>query len=158
MPNSAIISTPASTSTVKFEPERTQFKDISKINPTLLQDVINCYKKHKYVCKTCFIRYNRQEILVGGKPCRSCKNSTTVRVIPASKLCRNFRNLKFVAIPPPPKVLMAHFNRHKPFLFCRNSDHTLCYDRAKELWYAHSVEEMVVWTVERYWGELCGWV
>jgi hypothetical protein len=133
-----------------FEPSKTHIKDISEIHPVLLQDVVNCYKKYKYVCRICFIRYNRQEIVVGGKPCKRCKNTATVRIMPASKLCKNFRDLKILAIPPPPKVLMAPTNLHKPFLYCRNSDHLLCYDRAKESWYGHSVEELVVWTIERY--------
>ena len=136
-----------------FEPSKTHIKDISEIHPLLLQDVVNCYKKYKYVCRICFIRYNRQEIVVGGKPCKRCKNTATVRIMPASKLCKNFRELRILAIPPPPKVLMAPTNRHKPFLYCRNSDHLLCYDRAKESWYGHSVEELVVWTVERYYGQ-----
>jgi hypothetical protein len=133
-----------------FEPSKTHIKDISEIHPVLLQDVVNCYKKYKYVCRICFIRYNRQEIVVGGKPCKRCKNATTVRIMPSSKLCKNFRDLKILAIPPPPKVLMAPTNLHKPFLYCRNSDHLLCYDRAKESWYGHSVEELVVWTIERF--------
>ena len=58
-----------------------------------------------------------------------------------------------LAIPPPPKVLMAPTNRYKPFLYCRNNDHLLCYDRAKESWYAHSMDEIVIWTVERHYGE-----
>ena len=141
----------ASSTSQRFDPEKTLFKDISKINPILLQDVINCYKKCKFVCRTCFMRHNWQEILLGGKPCRYCKNTATIRIIPASKLCKNFRDLKIVAIPPPPKILMSPMNRHKPFQYCRNTEHITCYDRAKESWYAHSIEEIVIWTVERYW-------
>ena len=69
-------------------------------------------------------------------------------------MCKNFRDLKVLAIPPPPKMLMTPGTQHKPFQYCRNVDHMLCYDRAKESWYAHSIEEIVIWTVERYWGEI----
>ena len=144
---------PVPTTPLYFDPAKTQFKDVSDIHPALLQDIVNCYKKYKYVCRTCFVRYNRQEIIVGGKPCRKCRNTTTTRIVPASKMCKNFRDLRVLAIPPPPKVLMAPTNRHKPFLYCRNVDHLLCYDRAKESWYAHSMDELVIWTVERHWRE-----
>ena len=148
-PFSASITTPQ-----RFLPEKTLFKDISKINPVLLQDVVNCYKKYKFVCRTCFFRHNCQEAMHTGKPCRQCKNTAAIRVIPASRMCKNFRDLKVLAIPPPPKMLMSPGNHHKPFQYCRNEDHMLCYDRAKESWYAHSIEEIVIWTVERYWGEI----
>ena len=145
----------AATAPQQFDPEKTLFKDISKINPVLLQDIVNCYKKSKYVCRTCFVRHHRQEIIPAGKQCRQCKNTAAIRVMPSSKMCQNFKDMKVLAIPSPPKVMMSPMNRNKPFQYCRNTDHTVCYEKsvAKESWYAHSIEELVIWTVERYWSE-----
>ena len=139
----------------QFDPEKTVFKDISKINPILLQDIVNCYKKSKFVCKFCFVNYHRQEVIPGGKPCRQCKNGMKILVMPSSKMCKNFKNMSVLAIPPPPKVLMVPSNHHKPFMYCRNPDHTVCYEKSmtKETWYAHSIEELVIWTVERHWSK-----
>ena len=73
-------------------------------------------------------------------------------------MCRNFRNSKVVPIPPPPKFLMSAENRHKPFQYCRNVDHSECYVKSvvKESSYAHSIEELAVWTVERHYSEGVG--
>ena len=75
-------------------------------------------------------------------------------------MCRNFRNSKLVPIPPPPKFLMSAANHHKPFQYCHNADHSECYAKSvvKESWYAHSIEELVVWTVERQYSEEGGGV
>jgi hypothetical protein len=46
--------------------------------------------------------------------------------------------------------------RHKPFQMCKKSEHKLCFDKSAsgDTWFAHSIEELVVWTVERHFG-LC---
>ena len=135
-----------------FDPEKTIFKDVSKINPTLLQDVVNCYKKKKIVCKACFFRNRGQEVVVSNnRPCHQCRESETVLVIPASRMCRNFSNSKSVVISQPPRLLMNALNAHKPFQYCRNSSHSVCYEQScgKDVKYAHSIEELVIWTIER---------
>ncbi len=45
--------------------------------------------------------------------------------------------------------------RHKPFQICRNTDHQFCENKAAlgENRFAHSIEELVVWTVERHYSK-----
>ena len=95
----------------RYDPAKTCFKQVSNINPRLLQDVINCYKRGKAVCRQCFFRSQNQVDVVnassGQKKCIICKSSDTVLVMPASKLCENSAGLNTVAVPPPPSKLLA---------------------------------------------------
>lgn len=52
-------------------------------------------------------------------------------------------------------VCIVHLYRHKPFQMCKNTDHQLCEDKASigENRFAHSIEELVVWTIERHFRE-----
>ena len=45
-------------------------------------------------------------------------------------------------------------HRHKPFQMCKKNEHKLCYDKSAsgDTWFAHSIEELVIWTVERHYG------
>ena len=141
----------------RFNPEQTVFKNITKINPYLLQDVVNCYQMKMIVCKFCFFRNNHREKVGHNRYCRRCKRiSPSILVIPASRMCKNFDNMKFIPIPPPPKVMLANGNKHKPFQYCHNPDHMSCFERSAtgDIWFAHSIEELVIWTVERHYGVL----
>ena len=137
----------------RFDPEKTVFKDVSKINPHLLQDIVNSYKKSQTVCKFCFFRNRRQEKLGANCYCKQCKRvNPTVIVMPSSKLCKNFANMKVVPVSKPPKVLMSGSNRQKPFQYCQRTNHVPCLEKSAtdDVWFAHSIEELVVWTVERH--------
>ena len=59
----------------------------------------------------------------------------------------SFLSLPFTVSPP---------SRHKPFQMCKNYDHQLCDDKATigGNWFAHSIEELVIWTVQRHYGNL----
>lgn len=76
-------------------------------------------------------------------------------LIPASVMCTNFASLKFVPISPPPQVLMTGAQRSKPFIYCQNKDHVACFRNAAkgEVLFAHSIEELVVWTVEKHYSK-----
>ena len=129
---------------------------MSKINPHLLQDIVNNYKKSKTVCKFCFFRNRRNDKLGANCYCKQCKRiNPTVIALPASSLCKNFANMKVVPISKPPKVLMSGSNRLKPFQYCQKSNHLSCFEKSAtdEVWFAHSIEELVVWTVERRYRE-----
>ena len=86
--------------------------------------------------------------------CRKCLHQKTrdevITVIPASNLCEASAYGKFVGIPPTPK----HTDKIKAFVYCnkheRMADHTKCLHltRRGNAWYPHSVEEMVIWTIE----------
>ena len=47
-------------------------------------------------------------------------------------------------------------HRHKPFQMCKKSEHKLCFDKSAlgDTWFAHSIEELVIWTVERHYGKI----
>ena len=83
--------------------------------------------------------------------CRRClHNNGTITVIPASNLCETSRYGGFVAIPPTP------FNKSniQAFRYCQKfkelSKHKRCLllTRREDAWYPHSIEEMVIWTIE----------
>ena len=89
-----------------------------------------------------------------GGVCKKCLRQRTgdeiITVIPASNLCESSAYGKFVGIPPTPK----HTNKISVFKYCnkhkKTADHTRCLrlTRKGDAWYSHSVEEMVIWTVE----------
>jgi hypothetical protein len=133
----------------KFRPELTVFHQSSKILPELLQDVIRNYKKGKRICKGC---YYRRKIVseVDGEgrwKCGYCdQRGDSVWLMPASGMCENFGRLAEVPIPPAP-----HKHNNKPYSFCAKQDHFKCFDRSaySDIWFAHTIEELVIWTVER---------
>ena len=59
--------------------------------------------------------------------------------------------LIFMMLNPWPFV-----RRHKPFQMCKKNEHKLCNDKSAsgDTWFAHSIEELVIWTVERHYGLL----
>ena len=67
-------------------------------------------------------------------------------LIPACRLCVG--SVLFVAIHPIPKH-MQHST--SPFLVCKKGDHQTCHhmSRTTNPWFPHTVEELVIWTVER---------
>ena len=141
-----------------FDPEKTSFRHISKVNPRLLQDIVKCYRHSKIVCKFCFYHHKLQ-IFYAGKTCKHCKRQCEKLVlIPASRLCQNFGNFSVVPIPSPPRLFMEYSGAsisNKPFQYCQKEDHFKCYEKSavNEVWYAHSIEELVIWTFERHYSK-----
>ena len=89
--------------------------------------------------------------------CRRClRNCGTITVIPASDLCETSCYGKFVAIPPTPN----HIDNISAFKFCKRykngPEHKKCLllTRRGNAWYPHSIEEMVIWTIEYKQGKL----
>ena len=75
-----------------------------------------------------------------------------VVVIPASSLCWNFGSFEYLPIAPWPEGKPIKDS----FEYCQKKDHFRCFRVyiENEFWYPHSVEEMIVWTVERERGDL----
>jgi len=73
-------------------------------------------------------------------------------VIPKCQLCAN--TFDWVPVPPLPKHMKQ--KPKNPFVVCKKQDHSACYTMSKgtDPWFPHSVEEMVIWTVERETGKL----
>lgn len=97
----------------RYDPTKTLFRNVTKINPYLLQDVVNCYKRSKTVCRSCFYKHKYQEPIGANRHCRRCKRTAhPLTLIPASQMCDNLVSAKFLAIPAPPKAQMALANKY----------------------------------------------
>ena len=106
----------------RYDPAKTCFKSIYKINPYLLQDIVNCYKKAKTVCRVCYYRKQVQEPFYSNRQCKGCKKiAQPLIMIPASKMCENLAGNKIIPIPPPPKNRMSPCNRYLLMLAIFNS-------------------------------------
>ena len=137
------------------------FHSSSKINAKLLADVVSCYQQGQRVCKFCYYRRQQAQLITyssGRAYCKKCtQNCETVWLMPASRMCENFGNMQKVPIPAAPRWIYCSPN--KPFGMCQRRDHYDCFKIAAttEIWYAHTIEELVVWTIEREYGEWCEW-
>ena len=97
----------------RYDPTKALFKHVSKINSYLLQDIVDCYKKSQNICRTCYYKQNRiEQLSVPNRFCKHCKKvAAPLLLIAASKMCDNLAGSSTIAIPPPPKMLMAKINR-----------------------------------------------
>lgn len=73
--------------------------------------------------------------------------------MPASRLCQNFAALEWVPVSEP---VPQRYPKH-PHEYCAKGDHNRCFEVYvySGFWYAHSVEELVVWTVEKEFQSEC---
>ena len=91
----------------RYDPSKTCFKSLDKINTYLLQDIVDCYKRARKVCRTCYYRRRAQEPVVPNRHCKGCRKiPQSLVMIPASKMCENLGGVKMVPIPPPPKMML----------------------------------------------------
>ena len=148
----------------KFSLSKTKFTSVEKIPQHLLESVATCYSQRVQACRWCFLTHlpstlqQLQSISVATRSvCKKClRNNGTITVIPASDLCETSPYGKFVAIPPTPK----HTDNISAFLCCKKyrsvSEHKKCLllTRKGNAWFPHSIEEMVIWTIEYKQGEL----
>ena len=135
------------------------FPKVSFIEMPLLEDVIRCYKERQTVCRNCFcndIKLSRGYDANG--KCMQCQwEFKKLLVIPKSPLTVNYYKSEMIAIPPWPKSKPNEL----PFESCakptdKSQEHRRCLimSRNSTVWYAHTVEELVIWTVEREYGKL----
>ena len=73
--------------------------------------------------------------------------------MPSSRLCENFGDFDEIPIPGMPSWAKRHLE--KPLSICQKDDHYLCYERSanSDIWFAHTIEELVIWTIEREYGK-----
>ena len=134
------------------------FPKASFIEQPLLEDVIRCYKERQTVCRNCF--YNDLKLSRGFNAkgqCIQCQwEFKKLLVIPKSPMTVNFYKSEMIAIPPWPKSKPNEL----PFESCakptdKSKEHKRCLimSRNSAVWYAHTVEELVIWTIEREYGK-----
>ena len=142
---------------------KTRFTSVEQIPQHLLESVSTCYSQRVQACKWCFLTHlpSTQKQLQSMSVtttniCRKCpRNNGKITVIPASDLCETSCYGNFVAIPPTPK----HTNT-KGFHFCNKykklSEHNKCLllNKRTDPWFPHSIEEMVIWTIECKGGKI----
>ena len=137
-----------------FRPETTVFHNSSKILPALLDDIVKCYQKGRKVCKYCYYRRGEVSEVIKGKDgtvCDDCnQHREWVWLMPASRFCANFDNAREVPIPPMPR------KTDKPFGMCSRRTHHSCFEMSatSDIWFAHSIEELAIWTIEKEYGKL----
>ena len=145
---------------LQYSLKGTNFTSVDEIPIHLLESISTCYSQKIQACYWCFLTHlpsTRQQLLsmsVASGVCRKCLRQRTrdelIIVIPASNLCEPSAYGKYVGIPPTPK----HTDRITSFKYCnkyeRTADHTTCLrlTRRGNAWYPHSVEEIVIWTIE----------
>ena len=137
-----------------YKLEEMRFTKASLIDPPLLKDVIRRYKERQIVCRNCY--YGDFKLLSDPNTMGQCKKchreSINLLVMPKSPMTVNFYESNMIAIPPWPKSKPNNL----PFESCakpkdKSNDHKRCLimSRNSPVWYAHTVEELVIWTVER---------
>jgi hypothetical protein len=86
--------------------------------------------------------------------CPVCKKPwKSIKVMPASSMCNNFGNLQSVPISDVPYISPL------PYEYCTSLDHVECFKYYEfGFTYAHSVEELVVWTVEATHGDFMKYI
>ena len=117
-----------------------------------------CYSEKVKACKWCFLthlpstREQLQLMLIPDKDtCRKClQKNGAITVIPASDLCEDSCYGNFVAIHPAPfhksNINVFHYCTKYKELFKHKQ--CLLLNLRENPWYPHSVEEIVIWTVE----------
>ena len=139
----------------KFLRSKTKFTSLEQIPQRLLESVAICYSQRVQACRWCFLTHlpstvDQLQSVITTDICKKCfRNNGTITVIPASDLCETSPYGKFVAIPPTPK----HTKKIKEFHYCKKkktSKHKKClrFTRKGNAWFPHSIEEMVIWTIE----------
>ena len=115
----------------------------------LLDSIVACYKQHRYVCQPCYYERSLLSPFVHDpdsqtQVCKACQMpGKAVIVIPNSDLCLKIAD--WIPIPPRP----THRDP-QPYEYCGKTDHDRCYRFLYgEMWFAHTVEELVIWTIER---------
>lgn len=138
----------------KYDPKVLSFTSVSDIPKELLSAVAACFKQRLLICRICFFE-SHCKILSSKKETRNtCEKGhpwRQITVIPQCTLCITPK--PFIPIPPVPKH-MKH--SRSPFLVCKKENHATCYNMSKTTnpWFPHTVEELVIWTVERDEGHL----
>ena len=139
-----------------YDPKNTEFVSIKDIPTDLLAAVAECFHDRLFVCRICFFESNCSKLVskIETKQAIMCENGHTpwkqIKVVPRCKLC--ITPADHAPIPPLPKHMK---NSNIPFAVCKKAEHQTCYamSRGTNPWFPHTVEELVIWTVEREKGK-----
>ena len=136
-----------------YFPESVSFTAKS-IPRNLLADVSRCYSKRRLVCRLCYFDKGNGQTLSDQSPmvlkCVRGHAWKPLCVIPRSEMCAGPSN--WVAMFPIPDH-MKEVNT--AFTMCNKTDgHRGCLEKARteNPWFPHTVEEIVIWTMEREQG------
>ena len=135
-----------------YDPKNTEFVSIKDIPTDLLMAVAECFHNRLFVCRICFFESNCSKLVskIETKQAIMCENGHSpwkqIKVVPRCKLC--ITPADHAPIPPLPKHMK---NCNIPFAVCKKAEHQTCYamSRGTNPWFPHTVEELVIWTVER---------
>ena len=137
--------------TPKYNAKNVAFQCIKDIPLELLTAVALCFKFHKVVCRQCFFSSGCRQ-LTTTKKSNTCTDGHQWRpliIMPGCQLCSNFNHSTHIPVLPIPKHMKSVTS---PFCICnKKGDHQQCYLMSKSTnpWFPHTVEELVIWTVER---------
>ena len=133
----------------KYDPKTTVFNCMDDIPEELLADVALCYKQRLLVCRLCFFESHCMDLSSKKTSRNTCEKGhpwKQIRIIPHCEMC--IGPGPFIPIPPLPKHMQ---NSNSAFVICNKTEHTTCHYMSKTTnpWFPHTVEELVIWTVER---------
>ena len=153
--NDVIYSTPQPPAPLlqpKYNAKSAMFENIVDIPQDLLGAVALCFQHHRIVCRMCFFNSSCRILTSkGAAKSGACEEGHQWRpliIMPACRLCINFNSNPYVPVLPIPKHMKSATS---PFVICKKGDHKTCYYMSKTTnpWFPHTVEELVIWTVER---------
>lgn len=145
-----------STSGKIYQPKGLEFVTISDVPIELLVGVAECFKSVSLVCRICFFESDFKVLIkkVEVNSVFVCPNGHSpwkqIKVIRSCSICVS--PSEWIPIPPLPKHMKVS---KTPFVICKKEEHHTCYAMSKGTnpWFPHTVEEMVIWTVERERGQ-----
>ena len=140
--------------TPKYTAKNVGFEYVRDVPSDLLGGVALCFQFHQVVCRQCFLlgsgcrqvtttKKSSSTCIEGGHPWRP------LLIMPSCRLCSNTIHSMHIPVLPFPKHLK---DSAAPLCVCGKTDHQQCYSlvsKTTSLVSAHSVEELVIWTVER---------
>ena len=136
--------------TPKYDARDVVFQCIEDIPQELLVGVSLCFKLHEVVCRQCFFTSGCRQLTTTKKSttCSEGHHWRPLIIMPGSRLCSNYNHSRFIPVLPIPKHMK---DASSPFCICKKNDHAQCYQMSKSTnpWFPHTVEELVIWTVER---------
>ena len=136
--------------TPKYNARDVTFQYIKDIPQELLVGVSRCFEHRDVVCRQCFFSSGCTHLTTTkiSTTCSKGHNWRPVIIMPGCGLCSNYNHSKYIPVLPIPKHMK---DASSPFCICKKSDHQQCYQMSKSTnpWFPHTVEELVIWTVER---------
>ena len=141
--------------TPKYNAKNVGYEYVDNIPDDLLAAVALCYHANQIACRQCFLIGGSRHVTTSKRKSSSssetCIEGHTWRpltVIPGCRLCTHGKNNLGYHVPvlPAPRHMKGSLAQ---FCICKKNDHGQCYKLTTNPWFPHSVEELVIWTIER---------